>query len=333
MASLGSAIQGHRFGVVVAKATFDYSDGHPELVADEPYPVLQEDAPTRLGLLPRDDLVPEQGRFEVILLGKAYASRGLAPHVTVRLSVGDIQRELLVSGNRTWERQGNEFVPGRSETFDTLDLTWANAFGGTATVEIDEGSFLELPCSRNPDGKGYAPRDQLPGLRQLLQCEGDFPRLHTDPKVPNITRPEDAPTLGQELEPVCWATLPLSSGFFVDQFDVNTRKWEATNPRIRRCHPDWFIGPPERGAMVRMEGVGRHPVEFSLPELRVIADFAMSGASGRRELFPVSLVLLPEEARFYLVYKRLIRVSASAASAPVLRLRVSEGWRTEETPS
>jgi len=105
-----------------------------------------------------DESMPKL-RGELLVTGRAFAPGGVAqPAVMVRASCGDVDKSLLVVGDRRWEH-GAMTSP---TPFTEMPLTWARAFGG-------EGFAL------NPSGRGFAPTLE------------DGRPVH---RLPNIERPD-----------------------------------------------------------------------------------------------------------------------------------------------
>jgi hypothetical protein len=93
-----------------------------------------------------------------------------------------------------------------------------------------------------------------------------------------------------------------------------------------RAHPDWLIARPRAGTPVRAEGVraGGATFAFAFPALRVFADFVTGRHRGAREMEPRLLVLLPEAARFYVVYRHAFTVRPLPGEEQAMRLRLEE---------
>lgn len=88
---------------------------------------------------------------DVIVLGDAYAHGGPVVATKVGITVGPYAQELLVVGDRVWERGlGGTLAASRPRPFERMPLTWENAFGGRAKSE-----YGEVPFAANPVGKGY----------------------------------------------------------------------------------------------------------------------------------------------------------------------------------
>lgn len=127
-----------------------------------------------IGELYGQDFAPDVGipksRSEVLVLGAAHQPGGRpGPTCPVRVTVGGLDKQLYVIGDRTW----NGGVPSQPQPFTRMPLGWANAFGG-------EG------YDKNPNGKGFAPIDGEDGKP-----------VHPLPNVEHaaqlITSPKDRP--------------------------------------------------------------------------------------------------------------------------------------------
>jgi hypothetical protein len=345
-----------RIGIVTAKATFKFDrTGQVELDTQNPFPLLSKDQETPLGPLPTDSRARRSDKFEVMLLGNAYPPRKGATATKVALTVGTERRELLVFGERVWigdDPKRAAISPPRS--FDCMPLIYERSFGGTAAVKIDSRSILDIAHPVNPRGKGFDARPQAEGLGKMLHTPLGFPALPAGPRaLPNLENPrapiarwDDAP------DPVGWAPAPPESGIPIlkllkaqaatvarlqqqgkytpenFQKEVETAQDQDPDLWIYRAHPDWVIALPQPAALVRMENLlaGAPAVEFRLPQLRVVADYVIYGREGQRDLRPQSLVLLPEEHRFYVVYRLPFHFEPGPAHERSFRLRTADGW-------
>lgn len=329
-----------RLGLIAAKATFRVEPGGAvRLDGDAPLPCFVKDEETELGLLPQDDLVRwDDDVFEVVLLGAAYAPGGRpAPEVVVTMSLGSITRRLVVIGERSWPAGPANVTP-----FERLPMTWERAYGGQCDVEIDRGAIVQLGEPLNPAGVGFDPEPGAKQLAEHLGCPPGYPIVPPALRLPNLERPEariqqrsDAPP------PTCWATLPMQSGIHALRIAAEQERRrlppEAVddNPvAFHRAHPDWVIPMPQRAAAFLLENAtpeGR--LAFTLPELRVLCDFARGSAVSTFELMPQRLVMLPEERCFTLSYGRTFRYPYLPGEPRSLRLRTERGWyRPEARP-
>jgi hypothetical protein len=320
-----------RRGLLTVKATFRLGARGAELDTKDPLPILARDEPTALGLLPRDDVPRRDGRCEVLLLAAAHApAQAPVQRMTVSLSIGAARRELLVTGDREWAGEGPSAVPGAPEPFRRMPLVWERAFGGTASVLVDEDSPLDFVDPRNPYGKGFDAAGPARELCREWRAPPPYPVLPPARLLPNIedpaapvTRWDDAP------EPCCWATAPAGVDLHLlraaRSFDRERPPpiEEVTAPRVSyRAHPDLVLDIPPPGTRVLALGVRPlgEPFDFALPDLRVHADYVVGSYRGRRALKLETLVLLPEEGRFYMVLRHAFTVPYRAGEERAMRL-------------
>ncbi|MFO8111265.1 MAG: DUF2169 domain-containing protein [Desulfosalsimonadaceae bacterium] len=305
-----------RMGVLAAKATFRIgNDGQCDPDMDDPYPMFQNDEETPLGLLPRDDL-PKGKNTDVIALGCAYPPGGRpATRATVSVQVGTVKRSLAVIGNRFWQN-GKMSDP---EPFEKMPITYANAFGGKAEVEIDQGSFITLADPGNPDGKGFHVDAMIPSIDSQFKTPEGYPRFSEIRPLPNIedpdhliSSPDDAPA------PAYWATVPMSTAIHAFRAmglnerdlkdpDIMTNKPDIapTSKLWHRAHPsldlDLQLTP---GMDVVLEGLTPEGLlQFTVPGWEIGADLLLNEKWVEVKLRADTLVLLPEEKRFYIVYR------------------------------
>lgn len=329
-----------RTAIVVAKATFrfDGEDG-VALERQEPFALLDEDQPTELGLLPRDNLPRVDPKFEVLLLGRAHAP-GEEPvaEMRVRLAVGEVRRELDVIGDRVWRGEGETARPSRPRPFRSMPLVYERAFGGRAEVLIDVDSPVEVVEPLNPAGKGFDHVERALELGEAMRAPESFPRFDRTRELPNLEDPHDRIRGWSDRPlPVCWACAPLHSGMLVERL---RRKREANPDRelrlvepetLHRAHPDWVIEPPPPAAAVLLEGLTPGgTVGFRLPELKVVGDVRYGEEERSLELPPRTLVLLPEEGRFYLVYRAFFEFPYDRDETRAVRIRLEEGWTSPD---
>ncbi len=113
------------------------------------------------GVIEPDIPYPRTATDLIILAdARSYAGPTLAAKVAVQ--AGPYAQELLVIGDRVWERGADGLVPSEPQPFEELPLTWAHAFGGKA-----KAAYGEVPFGANPLGKGYA-LDEAGALGQPL---------------------------------------------------------------------------------------------------------------------------------------------------------------------
>ncbi len=328
-----SAVPGYphgRAGMIVAKATFRDVAGVPTLETQQPAPILVKDTPTPFGDLPRDDTLRADLAFEVILLGQAHAPGGRpTTRMTVALSVGAVRHELQVSGDRAWENGFFSHRPGPAAPFTTMPLTWARAFGGAASVEIDRESFIDVCDARNPLGRGFDPAPHAKGLAAKLKSPKPYPRFDPARHLPNVEHPGQAiHGWDDQPEPACWATVPTTSAIHGQRMPVAPSTPKAGPGLFHRAHPDWVLPRiPQARTTVTVEGAtpdGRW--SFALPALQIVLDVLAEGREQHVEAVPQLLVLFPEERTFHLVFRGFFSVAPPAGGTRTARLRLADGW-------
>ncbi|WP_437677279.1 DUF2169 domain-containing protein [Sorangium sp. So ce131] len=219
---------------------------------------------TPYGTFEPDLFFPRTGT-DVIVLGKAVSARPVA-EMTVRVDAGPYHVELLVTGERSWQRDDRgELAPGAAAPFTEMPITYRNAFGGVARTE-----YGDCPEPNNPAGKGfYLTRDEAVG-RPLPNIE--------DPASP-IRRWNDRPSpVGLGPYPLAWG-LRLLRVVSVDP--------DTAEPRIHvgeglydRAHPLLSGRRLLAGQTIAIEGMSlRGRVVMAVPP----CPFEVSVALGQSE--------------------------------------------------
>ena len=183
-----------RIGMVVAKATYTWDrSGLLSLETQEPQDLREGDEESDCGLLPRDSMPVVDGLFEVFLCGKARPQGGEpSTRVEVGLTVGDVTRSLVVTGDRRWvpESEGDlssAATLSAPQPFTEMPLTWERSFGGTVWVEIAEEAFMMAADPDNPAGRGMDPTDAALALGDQFQSPEGYPRVTQPRLAPSIT--------------------------------------------------------------------------------------------------------------------------------------------------
>ena len=331
-----------RIGILVAKATFKFD-------------LLGRTEIDTLGILPSDSVARRGPRFEVILLGNAYPPRRPSSATKVSLAVGRERRELMVLGDRFWTgTPPDRCAITNPAPFDKMPLVYERAFGGTVPVNIDRDTVVDIREPINPRGKGFDALPAASGLCYSLRAPKGFPVLPRAPRaLPNLEDPRNLIARWDDKpDPVGWGATPMDTaiahfkfvraesvrvmdaqrkgGFDTEKYEADAAVRNDADPDrwIYRAHPDWIIDRPLAGAVVAMENLlpDAGQLQFALPQLRIGADYTLSGRYGQRDLMPQTLVLLPEEKRFYLVYRMPFTFDPTKADERAFRLRIESGW-------
>jgi uncharacterized protein YjbI with pentapeptide repeats len=158
--------------LVVVKGTFDLIHGRDSILAAVQEPCTEglyhDDDPTqtvRYGT----DFAFVKPRAEALLMGHCHAP-GDAPVTTVRaaFSVGDLSRELTISGDRVWKLTDTGIIATDPEPFTAMPLRWERAFGGPAIdanpvgrgIGQDAAGRVPLPNIEDPRRPVTSPLDR-----------------------------------------------------------------------------------------------------------------------------------------------------------------------------
>lgn len=147
-----------QFDLIVISATFEAQPGKPVRLADEQMPVRDSDEyygePGFSSVRYEGEIALEKPFVDVIVNGRAYAPLGRkAEQVIISLQVGDINKVLLVSGDRQLQSGLLNIMPSLPIPFDTMPIVYERAFGGVDTRS--SGLNNHYADSRNPVGVGF----------------------------------------------------------------------------------------------------------------------------------------------------------------------------------
>jgi hypothetical protein len=330
----------HRYGLMVAKATFEVlPDGSTRIDSQSPFPLFEQDEPTEFGLMPRDDVPRQDRKLEVIVLGQAHAqAEGGRTQTMVELALGNYKQSLLVTGDRWWVSQQAGGSHSEPRPFTTMPLTWDRAFGGSTECWIDAESAIDLEHPMNRYGRGFDAYKLAGDVGKAFKSPAPYPQLSPDfiRLLPNIEHPAAAiRSWSDEPRPYCWATIPTEIGIHLQRaIDYASHYKQAPSQAqlleigYHRAHPDWILDIPPIDTIVALRGMTAGPrFAFRIPRLRVLADYELGDRTGVRELEPHLLMLLPEQSRFYLVYRHFFTIAdVEPQTARSWRLRLAEGW-------
>jgi hypothetical protein len=270
----------------------------PPCLADEYY----ED-PANSSLKQASELHLGKPGTDVLLTGCARAAGGgNTEGLVVRLSVAEREKQVLVMGDRVWQRDG---TPSQPLAFQAMPLVWERAFGGDA----DE---------RNPVGVG------LRGKRRAEELVGT--------PVPNLEDPGQLlQRLGDVAPPACFA--PLSPSWlprrtFAGTYDAAWQKHRAPylpddfDPRFFQCAPAelCFERHLQGGEDVHIEGASElGPIDFTIPTVRPIVAIDVDGHGEEPWANLETLLLEPDENRVSLTWR-----ASLACDRKVLKVRKIE---------
>ena len=180
---------GQEVMVLVVSAAFESGPSGQLKLADGQSPVRAADEymgePGLSSTRYEADVALEKPYADVLVNGQAYPPRGRpAREVPIRIQIGEVCKELVVSGDRHWHMSARGVAPSTPEPFNTMPIVYERAFGGTDRRSPDP---VRQACdSRNPVGIGFRGAVSLnPGVRtevpnieyanQRLKSQSDHP--------------------------------------------------------------------------------------------------------------------------------------------------------------
>lgn len=280
---------------LIVKASFSVKNGKLLPLKEQSWPIGQP-IKTEFGEFDEDSPFRKQG-IDVILLGKAYPrSADSINRARVELQVGKLTYAMDIYGDRRWVRSGNNLVASEAEPFESIPLTWENAYGGTCPVETGD-----MPFHSNPVGRGFYLSEETA----------------EDGLLPNIEDFEN-PIRNWQDQPVPLGVAPLSrdsslrilnSAEFDD--DAKPPKLKVIKPSYyNNANPDLILSKsPPSGTLIRATGVrpGGADMAFSLPGGTFHTYVQLAG---RSFVFPChleSIVLLTELEQVMLGFRCCFR--------------------------
>jgi hypothetical protein len=172
-------VEGQETIVVVAAATFEGDQSGRLNLAEQQRPVPQADEyfgePGLSSVRCEAEIAFQKPLVDVLVNGSAYAPGGRpATTVPVRLTVGDIRKDLIVTGDRVWRSSPVGGIPSSPRPFVSLPVVYERAFGGVDRRSSDPAKHVAEP--RNLVGVG------------LAGMPSNNPSIATE--LPNIERPD-----------------------------------------------------------------------------------------------------------------------------------------------
>lgn len=187
---LGDGPDGLPALTIIVKGSFSIRPGDAAALAEDPLPIAETDEfydddeiqSVRL----ESDMAPFKPRCDVVLVGRAYAPGGKpVTELDVSLQVGPVFKRIRVFGNRFWSFPRLALAPAMSEPqpFTVMDLVYDRAFGG---IDHKGGKW----CRENLIGKGFFAKKkwksihdtQLPNLEDLDDPENRIASWKSHPK-------------------------------------------------------------------------------------------------------------------------------------------------------
>ncbi len=312
---------------VIVKGTFDMQPEKQAVASREQIPIaygdeLYDEKNDNINVKFESDIVPFKPKADIILTGRAYAQEKRAVQVLdVMLRVGNLKKILRVFGNRYWISHFLAEQPSNPEPFSAMDITYDRVFGG---IDMESGEF----CRENPTGRGFYSRKNKKTLNGA--------------PLPNIEDPDNLiKTWKDHPKPVGFgvynkAWIPRAS--HMGTYDIKWRKERSPDPPedfrfdyYNAAHPDLQVNGYLKGDEV-VELVNLRPsgaIRFKLPGIKLnckilkLYDMTASSTFGSRNnrliteeagFNPDTLCLIPDDNRFYMVWRALCPINDLSAS-------------------
>jgi hypothetical protein len=186
---------------------------------------------------------------DVIVIGNAISSQGPLRHLAVEIQIGNLNKRIGVIGDRQWLKQINGYVISEITPFESMPLTYENAFGGWDRRGADpEKHDFE---GRNTVGKGFYVKKTEPNGEPMY--------------LPNIEDPRDLiKSIDDRPAPMgCGFTLPhwLPRAQTAGTYDKN---WEENkSPMLPEDFQRKFFNAASEGLVAQGYLTGKEKVQIS----------------------------------------------------------------------
>jgi len=199
----GQTPEGGHILSVLLKRSYNIVSNNMCVRAEDDVPIISGDLywgdPMNSTIRHESDFVPYKQATDVVLNGKAYAPGGTpAVSCIASLEVGEIRKEILVTGNRKALFVKDD-VPRFTEPlpFESMDLRYELAYGG---IDVYSDKTTSYPYPRNPLGRGFV-------VSNTERCVDNL-------VLPNLEDPYD-PLMPERLcleGYQCWEQQPFPAG-------------------------------------------------------------------------------------------------------------------------
>jgi hypothetical protein len=236
---------------VIVKGTFTFGWDHSELAADQlsiAYGDTLYEEKEGGGIRYESDLVPFKPRTDVVIDGTAHAPKNRpARAVPVSVTVGPVQKDLVVFGKRLWNHAGvlsrRHYTITETQPFLTQPIRYSDAFGG---LDETTGEY----CDHNLSGKGFY------SIKTKANLAGKPLPLIEDPKHLIQSPADHPPTAGLGFYHRSW----LPRARYAGTFD---KAWRAERaPRMPKDFNYRFYNGAHPDLQVNGYLAGNEPVEL-----------------------------------------------------------------------
>lgn len=297
---------GVHWWIVAVRATFHLApDGHLRLADEQRPPALAPEyfgEPGKSSLKYDSDLLAAKPGTDLLLVANAHAPGGRpAPIVPVSLRVGQLDKNLLVHGDRVYRAGTAGLKISAPRSFAVRAIRYELAFGGTDVSDPDPRNHRFDP--RNPIGRGLA-------LRPVQLADAPAHAIEYATGNPGSRGPAGF----GPIDPAWQPRLALA-GTYDDQWERTKSPllpddfdpaYALSSPSDQRL-PQPLVGG-ERVGLLNMSPEGS--LLFEIPRL----SFEFTSLFGRRrQPHPgrlVTVLVEPEDHRLSVVWQSTLRVPA-----------------------
>jgi hypothetical protein len=240
---------------------------------------------------------------DVLLVGSAKAPEARpVESMSVRLRVTSIDKEIAITGNRTWQKGAFGILKaGKPEPFASMPLRWENAYGGADRIKDDDTT--RQTHEANPLGCGFI----HPSQRHAAIAGR---------KLPNLEHPQNRMR--------SWKNHPVTSGFgaiaprwqprrdLAGTYDEAWQKNRAPylpkdfNPGFFQTAPaDQIVAGHLRGGEpVEIEGVTENGevVRFQIPACHPAITFCLPDGDHIKNAVLETVIINTDESRLTLAW-------------------------------
>jgi len=325
--------KGQQFDLVVVSATFIAHPARPVELAKDQAPIREADSyygdPGLSSVRFEAEVALQKPRVDVIVNGSAVAP-GYLPtkSVTVSLKIGDIDKQLLVSGDRRWRLGLLGPAPSEPQTFVKMPIIYERAFGGIDQSSSNPAKWPADP--RNPIGVGFrGAASSTPAV------QSEVPNIEYPSKRIASKRDKPLPA-GFGIVARNWQPRISYAGTFDDawkseQFPLLPEDFNLLhNQAAPADQQSGTIAGGEQGEITNMTPEGDW--RFALPVLDLSAHLWSGRSEEPVKLRMDTVILEPDDYRIILIARAAIQVVRSQPPIRNLVLgHMSNAWRRAQS--
>jgi len=298
---------GHHHWVVVVKGTFEIAlNGELHLAGEQSPPLMVPEyfgEPGLSSLRFDGDLVPGKATTEVIVNACAYAPHGKpATSVPVELTVGPVQKALVVHGPRVYFNGGGGLVATAAQSFERCPIRYEDAYGGSDLSDPDPRKQRIDP--RNPVGRGVR-------ARAVDLVDTPAHRIEYPQGDPRKVGPAGLGVLASH-----WSPRLELAGTYDEAWFEHTRPLLPVDydERFTLCAPfdqraPTFLTGGEPVRLVNMTAGGE--LRTTLPRVELLHTTRIKGRRQQHRSKLITVILEPEQRRLLLVWHTSLPVAAT----------------------